>query len=206
MTAFISHCWRRLWRNPPAHRLVQGLCLAVLCLLLWQPAAYAANVEFRQNELVASEQEYIVNASLNLPPRQRLQELVEGGVALPFKVEFTLARPRWYWFNETLAEQTLDLTLSYHALTRQYRVRVGRLNRNFSSFDEAWRALLSVNNWAVLDRNRVREGETYTASLRFRLDLNTLPKPFQVAALGSKDLDLTTGWVTWNVQPGRDTR
>ena len=85
-------------------------------------------------------------------------------------------------------------------------IKVGSLNRNFSSFDEAVRALLSVHNWSVIERSRLREGETYAASLRFRLDVASLPKPFQVAALGSRDLDLTTGWTTWALQIPREPR
>lgn len=205
MTASILHCWRKQPR-----KLRPGIvCLLALWLLLViavAPTAQAASLDFRYTELVASEQEYLINAAVNLQVRPRLQEMIEAGVALPFRAEFTLTRPRWYWFNETISERVLELTLSYHALTRQYRVTVGSLHRNFSSFDEAMRALLSLHNWSVVDRSRLQEGESYTAGLRFRLDVASLPKPFQVAALGSRDLDLTTGWVSWMLQVPREAR
>lgn len=157
----------------------------------------APSLEFRYTELVPSEQEYVLNASVNLQLNHRLQEMVEAGVSLPFRAEFSLTRPRWYWLSETISERVLELKLSYHALTRQYRVSVGSLHRNFASFEEACRALQSVHNWSVVDRSRLQEGENYIANLRFRLEVAALPKPFQVAALGSRDLDLDTGKVSW---------
>ena len=205
MMVSILHCWKKR-SDSPRRRLSCWLALWALWASLLCGDAGAAGLEFRYTELVAAEQEYLVNAAVNLQMRPRLQEMVEAGVAIPFRAEFSLTRPRWYWFSETVVEQVLELSLSYHALTRQYRVKVGSLNRNFSSFDEAVRALLSVHNWSVIERNRLREGETYAASLRFRLDVASLPKPFQVAALGSRDLDLTTGWTTWALQIPREPR
>ena len=192
MAAFTSHCWKswlERWR----------LCLLSLLLTLGCLPTLAASLEFRYTELVPSEQEYLLNASVNLQLNRRLQEMIEAGVALPFRVEFSLTRPRWYWINETISERLLELRLSYHALTRQYRVSVGSLHRNFASFEEACRALQSLHNWSVVDRSRLQDNENYIANLRFRLDVNALPKPFQVAALGSRDLDLDTGKVSWAV-------
>jgi hypothetical protein len=37
-------------------------------------------------------------------------------------VEFDLFRPRWYWWDESVILSVLTYRLSYHALTRQYRV------------------------------------------------------------------------------------
>lgn len=159
--------------------------------------AVGPGLEFRYSEIVPVEQQYIVNTAVNMAPNPRVQELVEAGIAVPFVAEFLLTRPRWYWFEEVILERSLDLRLSFHALTRQYRVSVGSLHRNFLSYEEALRALLTIRNWAVLDRNQLREGQSYNVALRFRLDLGQLPKPFQVAALGSRDLDLSTGWVNW---------
>lgn len=126
-----------------------------------------------------------------------LAELVEAGVSVPFVVEFTITRPRWYWTNEQIVQRVMDIRLSFHALTRQYRVSVGNLHRSFGSYEEALSAAFSVRNWVVLDRNRLRGGESYNAALRLRLDVAQLPKPFQVASIGNKDLDLSTGWVEW---------
>lgn len=173
--------------------------------MLWLGAgsAHAAsrNLELRGQEIVLIDQAYVVNASIDMAPNPRLEEVLERGVALPFRAEFTLTRTRWWWIDETVAERALEFRLSYHALTRQYRLSVGSIHRSFRTYEEALRALLAVRNWTVVDRSRLTDGETYTAAMRFRLDMSQLPKPFQVVIFGNKDLDLSTGWIQWNFVP-----
>ena len=49
--------------------------------------------------------------------------------------------PRWYWFDETAASRRLQLRLSYHALSRQYRLSTGLLQQNFATLEEALNVL-----------------------------------------------------------------
>ncbi len=181
-------------------RFLLRLWLLCTVLLLGMSGAQAAGkgLDFRFQEIVPVDQVYVVNASLEMQPNSRLEEMVASGVSIPFQAEFTLTRSRWYWLDETLVERDLDFRISFHALTRQYRLSVGSIHRSFSSFEDALRALLSIRNWSVIDRSRLTPGETYKASLRFRLDMSQLPKPFQVVVFGNRDLDVTTGWVQWN--------
>ena len=205
MTASILHCWRK---SPEALRprcasghLSRALLVLLLLLCLGEPpAAHAAGrgMEFRYHEVVPIDLLYVLNASVELQPNPRLQEMVESGLSIPFQAEFVLTRGRWYWLDETIVERTMNFRLAYHALTRQYRLSIGSIHRSFASFDEALRAMLTLRNWAVLDRSRLNDGEHYTAALRLRLDMSQLPKPFQVAALGNRDLDLSTGWARWS--------
>ena len=60
--------------------------------------------------------------------------------------------------------------------------------------------LSRLRNWIVIekaDSALLRPGETYAAALRLRLDINQLPRPFQIAALGNKDWTLASDWKTW---------
>lgn len=174
----------------------------MLCSLLSLPALAASRgLDFRSQEMVAIDQLYVVNASLELQANPRLQEMVESGVAIPFQAEFNLTRSRWWWLDETVVERTIEFRLFYHALTRQYRLSIGSIHRNFRSFEDALRAMLAIRNWSIIERSRLTPGESYKASLRFRLDMSQLPKPFQVVVFGNKDLDLSTGWVQWTVIP-----
>jgi len=206
MTASTSPCWRKLaepaWPQVSRNRLYHALyALILVCLAVCgQPAAQAAGhgMDFRYHEVVPIDLLYVVNASIDMPPNPRLQEMVDSGLSIPFQAEFVLTHARWYWLDETVVERTMNFRLSYHALTRQYRLAIGSIHRSFASFDEALRAMLTLRNWAVLDRSRLFDGESYDAALRLRLDTGQLPKPFQVAALGNRDLDLTTGWARWS--------
>ncbi|WP_158239179.1 DUF4390 domain-containing protein [Uliginosibacterium sp. TH139] len=188
--------------------LLRQLWLLIF-MMLCAPAAQAAGkgLDFRFQEIVPVDQVYVVNASLEMQANPRLEEMIASGVSIPFQAEFTLTRTRWYWLDESVVERNLDFRLSYHALTRQYRLSVGSIHRSFGSFEDALRALLSIRNWSVIDRNRLTPGETYKASLRFRLDMSQLPKPFQVVVFGNRELDVSTGWVQWNfLAQGPDPR
>ena len=44
-------------------------------------------------------------------------------------------------------------------------------------------------------------GARYEAALRLRLDVNQLPKPFQVSALASREWTLQSEWHRWSVTP-----
>ncbi len=115
---------------------------------------------------------------------------------LYFEVEFELTRKRWYWFDDSVARQ-LMLRLSYHALTRQYRISSGALYQSFSTLPDALRVLSRVRSWQVLERAEVSAGADYQAGLRMRLDVTQLPKPFQVNALTSREWNLASEWRRW---------
>jgi hypothetical protein len=182
------------------------LRLLACIVALWLPTSLQADgrtaLSFHYTEIVAVEDHYVVNAAITSAPQARLEELVQAGVSVPFVAEFVLTRPRWYWFDEVIVERIIDMHLSYHALTRQYRLSVGGLHRSFPSFDQAFAALLSLRNWAVADVDQLPSGQSLNAALRFRLDISQLPRPFQVAALGNRDLDISTNWARWTFLVG----
>ncbi len=177
-------------------------CAGALCMPGALHADNRSTLSFHYTEIVAVEDHYVVNAAISGVPQARLEELVQAGVSVPFVAEFVLSRSRWYWFDEVIVERVMDMRLSYHALTRQYRLTVGGLHRSFPSFDQAFAALLSLRNWVVADTDQLPSGQSFNAALRFRLDMSQLPKPFQIAALGSRDLDITTNWARWTFLAG----
>lgn len=177
------------WR---AWILIFGLLLAL--------AANAAEIEIANPELTAVEDGYAVSADFTIDFNQRLEEAVAKGVVLNFVVDFELHRPRWYWLDEKLVSRSLTYRLSYHALTRQYRLSTGALHQSFPTLSEALRMLSRLRNWVVIDKTdkpHPKRGDTYQAALRLRLDINQLPRPFQISALGSKEWNLTSDWKTW---------
>jgi hypothetical protein len=182
-----------LWR---ALLLAGGLLLAL--------AAGAAEIEVSKPELSAVEEGYALSADFNFELNQRLEEAVAKGVVLYFVVDFELTRPRWYWFDEKLVSRSQTYRLSYHALTRQYRLSSGALHQSFTTLGEALRVLARLRHWVVIDKAsdksdkfQPRPGETYQAALRLRLDINQLPRPFQISALGNRDWTLASDWKSW---------
>jgi hypothetical protein len=171
-----------------------------LCMLLASQAALAETIELREARLEAQDDGYAVVVEYNIELSPRLEEAINKGVALFFNFELELARPRWYWFDEKSVEIAQTYRLSYHALTRQYRLSAGTLYQSFSSLGEALR-LLSRPRALPIERSRVKPGETYVASVRMRLDVNQLPKPFQLSALTNREWTLDSDWKKFPFRP-----
>jgi len=171
-----------------------------LLLLVFLPAlAWTAEIEIREPQITLSEDGYALAADFRFDLNSRLEEAVNRGVVLYFVADFELTRERWYWLDEKLVSRSLTYRLSYHALTRQYRLSTGGLHQSFETLNEALRVLRRLRNWQVIDREEkiVVPGGTYQAAVRLRLDFNQLPRPFQISALGNKDWSLASDWKTW---------
>jgi len=172
-------------------------------LLLAAIPARAQDIEVRDVALRRVEDGLALDADFAFELTPRLADVVANGVPLYFRVEFELTRRRWYWFDETAASQRLLLRLSYHALSRQYRVSTGLLQQSFPTLEEALNVLKRVRNWLVVDRTVRFADADYDAAVRMRLDTALLPKPFQLSALTGRDLQLESPWKRFIVQPPR---
>ena len=184
-------CCRRL------AELFAALVLAS-CLTL-ASVAQAAEIDLRGIHLAPAEDGgFVLAADLAFDFSPRLEEAVSKGLTLHFVAEFELTRPRWYWFDEKVVHVRQTWRLTYHALTRQYRLSTGALPQSFGSLDEALRSLSRIRQWNVVEHDRLTPGETFDAGLRVRLDTSQLPKPFQVEALSNKDWILSSDWKRWS--------
>ena len=164
-------------------------------------AARADEIEVADARLAATEDGVMMAADFAFDLNPRLAEVVTNGVPLYFVVEFELTRPRWYWFDEKAAVRRIQLRLSYHALSRQYRLSTGVLQRNYPTLEEALNVLRRVRNWLVVDRSAGLADASYEAAVRMRLDGTLLPKPFQLSAITSRELNLESPWKRFTFRP-----
>ena len=179
-----------------------ALCIGWLVLLAAAPA-WADEIEVRAAELRAVEDGLLLDADFAFELTPRLSEVVANGVPLYFRVDFELTRRRWYWFDDTAAAKRLQLRLSYHALSRQYRLSTGLLQQSFATLDEALNVLKRIRSWLVVDRTVSFADADYEAAVRMRLDTSLLPKPFQLSALTSRELQLDSPWKRFTVRSPR---
>jgi hypothetical protein len=179
--------------------------LAVLLVLLFgafaAPPARAEGIEVKQAALVSAEDGTYLEAEFEITLTPVLEDALSKGVPLYFLVEFQLTRPRWYWFNEKLADVKQSYRLSYNALTRQYRVAVGTLYQNFASLAEALVFMSRVRLRDIVQPGALAKGSSYAAETRMRLDNSQLPRPFQVSAVGSREWSVSSDWHRWTVTP-----
>ncbi len=197
--AFITHCCES------SDRLRSGwLGLILVWLLLLPEWANAESAQIRQAELVATHDAYVLNADLELELGETLATALMNGVSLHFLLEFEVKRKRWYWLDEQLASVNIHYRVTYNSITRGYRLSIGNLHQTFDSIDSVLRAMSRVRNWPVVELDELPPGNDYEAALRFRHDINRLPRPFQVEAIGGRSWVLDTDWLRWAMSIGTE--
>jgi hypothetical protein len=183
---------------------LRALCAAALAaaVLVWgAPAARADTIPVKFAELRVEEGEVLLNAEFEFTLNPTLEEALQRGIPLYFTLDFELTRGRWYWFDEKVGQTSLTYRVSYNALTRQYRVSSGLLAQTLGSLEEVERYIGRVTSRPVARAEGLAKGMRYEASIRLRLDVNQLPKPFQVNALASREWTLASEWYRWSFVP-----
>ena len=181
--------------------LILKLAVFFALLALAAPSTRADEIEVRDVRFEALEDGIALSADFDFDLNPRLVQIVASGVPLYFLVEFELTRPRWYWFDQKAVTRSQHLRLSYHAISRQYRLSRGPLQQSFASIDEALAVLRRMRNWLVVERGVPLADAEHVGALRMRLDLSLLPKPFQVSALTDRGLRLESAWRRFAFHP-----
>ncbi len=187
------------------------ICLlsSVLC-----PLAAAEGITVNKAELRLGEEGYQLTASYDINLTFVVQQALERGIPLYFVSEFSLIRPRWYWFEKEMFQGEQTVKLSYNVLTRQYRISRGALFQNFAGFDDA-KTLLARQSSAAIPVDLIKQDDgyiagliravksdtSYIAAVRLRLDTDQLPKLLQVNALTGSDWTLNSNWYRWVIPP-----
>lgn len=178
--------------------------LSTAALLAWLPAARSADaidVLRASLEPSADGESWLLSADFAVSLSAQLEDAVNRGVSLTFLVEFELTRPRWYWLDSTTAVATQTHRLSYHALTRQYRVLLNGVPHAAATLDDALDLMSRLRGWRVMPRDRARAGTPYEGWLRLRLDTAQLPRPFQITAITNRDWNPQSEWKRFPFTP-----
>lgn len=163
--------------------------------------ALADVVPIKGAELRVEEGDVLLSAEFDLTLTSTLEEALQKGIPLYVTIEFELMRPRWYWLDEKISQWSITYRVSYSALTRQYRVATGALGQAFESLEEVERFIGRVASRPVARADALVKGSRYDAALRIKLDVDKLPKPFQIDALASREWQLASDWHRWTFVP-----
>lgn len=178
-----------------------GLFLGAALLLVNASLVFAgSHIDIKSAELHAHEDFYHLTADVDMRLDKDIEEAVNKGVPLNFIVEFQIVSPRQYWFDDEVVTTTQNITLSYHALTRQYLVNRNKQQQSFESLSEALSDLSTLNEWKVAEKSLLEKGEVYRAALLIRLDQSKLPKAIQVDAIGSEKWNLASEKFEWSLK------
>ena len=139
----------------------------------------------------------MLNADFTFQLSQRLEEIVANGVPLYFRVEFELTRP--LLARRKGRSRRLQLRLSYHALSR-LSLSAACSRRISPPSGSAERAQAHAQ---LAGRGSTTFSDATQAAVRLRLDTGMLPRPFQLSALTSRELQLEASWKRFTVRPAQ---
>ena len=138
----------------------------------------------------------VVSAQMQFDLPASVDETLQKGIPLFFVAEAALVRERWYWYDKDVARASRHLRLSYQPLTRRWRLLVSNgpignagvaLGQTFDTRDEALAAVQRLSNWKIAEPQDVESDARQSVTLRFRLDVSQLPRPFQIGLVGQDD-------------------
>ena len=144
---------------------------------------------------------YALNADFRLSLPNQLQDAINHGTPLIFQVEFTLARPRWYWTNADVISVSREHRISYNSLTREYRVATGATQYRYNTLNEALLNVSRISQWRIINPSQVQSNEPYQASLRIYLNTSKLPRAYQLNSLTNQGWGLSSSWYDFNFTP-----
>ncbi len=177
--------------------LFKILTLFSALLLSFNLYAAPGAIHIKNAELIPVDERYILNSDFDLTLNNVLEDALTKGVPLTFLVEFQITTPRTYWFDDEIITQSYRVSLSYHALSRQFLINRNKTQFSYTNLQQAKEALTKIKDWTVVDKSLLKKGEPYQAALRVRLDQSKLPKPLQVEASGSENWTLVSERYQW---------
>ena len=194
MTAFITRCLKSL-----LPRLLLGCWLtAVLGLGVAQAQTSVAGTEPPTLRLERSDDALWLSTQLKFDLSPAVVDALHKGIPIYLVAEANVSRERWYWTNKHLASVQRHLRLSYHPLTRRWRLNSNfsesndsaqglALNQNFESLADAMRTIRRISYWRIADIAAIDSDGKYAVEFNFQLDTTQLPRPLQIGTQGQSD-------------------
>ena len=176
--------------------------LVLLSLMLVAGFSYAqATTDITQYQVERVDDDVVISAQVAFELPTAVEDALLKGIPLFFVMEGVVLRERWYWYDKKISSVERHMRLAYQPLTRRWRLNVtagaGRdpglglaLNQSFETLTQVLSAIKRVSRWKLADANELDGNQKYRIDFRFRLDLNQLPRPFQIGALGQSDWDI----------------
>ena len=178
-------------------KIKQFLIICLLALSATPVLAGNSSLNVKSAELESFEDGYVLNADVDAKFSNAIEEAVNRGFELNFIFEFQLSKPRKYWFDDEVATTIHRVSLTYHALSRQYLVIRGDQQKTFVRLDEALDDLTYIHNLKVFQKSEVEKGEVYKAVFLMRLDTKKLPKSLQGESISLDDWKLSSQRFEW---------
>lgn len=173
------------------------LALVALPLL----ADSGGNIQIKSFDFRKSTEGFRIDVLADITLNQTLEDALKKGVELVFMVNASIMKPRWYWLDEEVARCRARFRLSYHALTRQYRLLQNEQLYSFASLNIALKTLGRQVDLPFKEYTPLLPNREYYLALQISLDVSRLPKPFQMEWFDSEDWNLVSERVIRLIMP-----
>ncbi|SCZ86266.1 putative proline rich signal peptide protein [Nitrosomonas mobilis] len=173
------------------------LALVALPLL----ADSGGNIQIKSFDFRKSTEGFRIDVLADITLNQTLEDALKKGVELVFMVNASIMKPRWYWLDEEVARCRARFRLSYHALTRQYRLLQNEQLHSFASLNIALKTLGRQVDLPFKEYTPLLPNREYYLTLQISLDVSRLPKPFQMEWFDSEDWNLVSERVIRLIMP-----
>ncbi len=181
------------WKN--------GFINLLLLCVVWIGSVPTQAAEITQFQAERTEDGVLLSTQVRFDMPSVVEDTLSKGIPLFFVMEGQVVRERWYWVDKKVCTSERRIRLGFQPLMRRWRLSVATgssdstlgltLSRSFESLSEALASLKRVARWNICDANELESGQRYRVDFRFRLDVNELPRPFQIGAIGQADWDIT---------------
>jgi hypothetical protein len=172
-------------------------CVVALVLFSSSVLAEGSSLRLRSANLTVYEDDYLLNADAEINFGSEIEKAILKGFVFNFLIEFQLFTPNKYWFDNEVVTTVQQVSLSYHALTRQYIVMRNDQQRAYATLDEALEDLSIIQDMRVFQEADIERGERYRAALLMRLDQKKLPKALQIEGMTSSEWKISSQRFEW---------
>ena len=181
----------------------RGILLALfLALGMPEVLAQPTGIFIQQAQLERREDHEVLSADIDYRfPEVAIQALNEG-IPLGFMIRFSIDRPIFPGFRQTLFEESRHIQLRYLPLAKSYQVAdlgTGAV-QNFTNIMSVINTLRHLRGWEIkLPKDAQVSGTE--ASLSFRFDVEALPLPLRIEAYVTSAWRIQTGAYRWPNAP-----
>ena len=182
--------------------------VAIALLLLGSPEealaqfSQAPSVQVGDLSVERQDEAYDLSTTLGFELPAPVEDALGKGVALYFLSQAETFKERWYWYEKSVALQERHYRLSYHPLSRQWRLLSSSkpipnsglgvtLGVAYDDLQSALFAVKRLSNWRIANASDIESGAKYHVDFRFKLDLTQFPRPLQIGTLGDNEWNLS---------------
>jgi len=173
--------------------LKKWIMLTGLCLFLFSNITFA-DFSIQQAQIRLVDEVYVLDAEFDYNFTEVVVDALQNGVSLNLILDIRVERERAYWWDETIVKLKQSYELKYYALSKQYVLKSGEKQENFSGLNAVLSRLNKLNNFPLVEKDLIKNGQTYLVYLQIYLDIESLPVPLRPIAYLSSQWRLSSDW------------